>query len=72
MRGNGNALSSPRGAGKRGDKNVVVPSRMGPVASSLLNEIRAAKSRNQWTVHDIAGESVLFLLIMTKCCSLIY
>ncbi|KAL7519511.1 hypothetical protein ACHAWX_004264 [Stephanocyclus meneghinianus] len=62
MRGNGNALSSPRGAGKRGDKNVVVPSRMGPVASSLLNEIRAAKSRNQWTVHDIAGHIIEFCL----------
>lgn len=52
----GNGLSSPRGGGKRGDKNVVVPSRMGPVAAGLLNDIRAAKSRNQWTVHDITGE----------------
>eukprot|EP00804_Cyclotella_cryptica_P009661 CCRYP_011207-RB/>CCRYP_011207-RB protein AED:0.07 eAED:0.07 QI:304/1/1/1/1/1/6/286/934 len=62
MRGNGNALSSPRGGGKRGEKNVVVPSRMGPVAASLLNEIRAAKSRNQWTVHDIAGHIIEFCL----------
>jgi hypothetical protein len=55
MRGNG--LSSPRG-GKRGDKNVVVPCRMGPVAAGLLNEIRAAKSRNQWTIHDISGKII--------------
>ena len=54
MRGHG--LPSPRGGGKRGDKNIVVPSRMGPEAANLLNEIRAAKSRNQWTVHDIAGK----------------
>lgn len=61
MRGNG--LVSPRGGGKRGDKNVVVPSRMGPVAAGLLNDIRAAKSRNQWTVHDITGK----LLTSRKC-----
>jgi hypothetical protein len=61
MRGNG--LSSPRGSGgKRGDKNIIVPSRMGPVATSLLNEIRAAKSRNQWTIHDIRGHIIEFCL----------
>jgi len=58
----GNGLSSPRGGGKRGDKNAVVPSRMGPVAAGLLNDIRAAKSRNQWTVHDISGHVVEFCL----------
>lgn len=52
----GNSLPSPRGGGKRGDKNVVVPSRMGPEAANLLNEIRSAKSRNLWTVHDITGK----------------
>jgi hypothetical protein len=67
----GNSLSSPRGGGKRGDKNVVVPSRMGPVAVGLLNDIRAAKSRNQWTVHDIAGKWPFCDLISLCVCHLI-
>lgn len=52
----GNGIPSPRGGRKRSDKNAVVPSRMGPIAAGLLNDIRAAKSRNQWTVHDISGK----------------
>ena len=53
----GGGLSSPRG--KRGDqaKNAAAVSKLGPVAANLLNEIRAAKSRNQWTIHDIQGKS---------------
>lgn len=55
-----NALASPRG--KRMDKNVNTPSKLGPEASNLLNDIRAAKSRNQWTIHDIKGHIVEFCL----------
>ncbi len=55
-RGRGGGLSSPRG--KRGDatKNATAVSKLGPAAANLLNEIRSAKSRNQWTIHDIQGE----------------
>lgn len=55
-----NALPSPRG--KRVDKNAATPSKLGPEASNLLNEIRAAKSRNQWTIHEIKGHVVEFCL----------
>lgn len=55
-----NALSSPRG--KRIDKNAPTPSKLGPEASQLLNDIRAAKSRNQWTIHEIKGHVVEFCL----------
>mmetsp|Transcript_30357 Transcript_30357/g.54996 ORF Transcript_30357/g.54996 Transcript_30357/m.54996 type:complete len:890 (+) Transcript_30357:227-2896(+) len=55
-----NAMSSPRV--KRVDKNAATPSKLGPEASNLLNEIRAAKSRNQWTIHDIKGHVVEFCL----------
>ena len=54
-----NILSSPRG-GKRVDKNATIPSKLGPEASYLLNEIRGAKSRNMWTIHDIRGHVVEF------------
>ena len=56
-----NLLSSPRG-GKRMDKNPTTPSKLGPEASYLLNEIRAAKSRNMWTIHDIRGHVVEFCI----------
>jgi len=58
-----NPLTSPRGGGgkSRADKNSV-PSKLGPEAAGLLNEIRAAKSRNQWTIHDIQGHVVEFCL----------
>mmetsp|Transcript_16960 Transcript_16960/g.34424 ORF Transcript_16960/g.34424 Transcript_16960/m.34424 type:complete len:973 (+) Transcript_16960:350-3268(+) len=61
-RGRGGGLSSPRG--KRGDaaKNATAVSKLGPVAANLLNEIRSAKSRNQWTIHDIQGHIVEFCL----------
>mmetsp|Transcript_5970 Transcript_5970/g.13564 ORF Transcript_5970/g.13564 Transcript_5970/m.13564 type:complete len:875 (-) Transcript_5970:281-2905(-) len=55
-----NVMSSPRG--KRMDKNATTPSKLGPEASNLLNDIRAAKSRNQWTIHDIKGHVVEFCL----------
>ncbi|KAL7536574.1 hypothetical protein ACHAWF_005502 [Thalassiosira exigua] len=55
-----NTLSSPRG--KRPDKNAATPSKLGPEATNLLNEIRAAKSRNQWTIHEIKGHVVEFCL----------
>jgi len=55
-----NPMASPRG--KRVDKNANTPSKLGPEASNLLNEIRAAKSRNQWTIHDIKGHVVEFCL----------
>mmetsp|Transcript_11132 Transcript_11132/g.24127 ORF Transcript_11132/g.24127 Transcript_11132/m.24127 type:complete len:897 (-) Transcript_11132:327-3017(-) len=55
-----NALSSPRA--KRVDKNAATPSKLGPEASNLLNDIRAAKSRNQWTIHEIQGHVVEFCL----------
>ncbi|KAL3767135.1 hypothetical protein ACHAW5_003154 [Stephanodiscus triporus] len=66
-RGSGNkknALTSPRGAKQQrgADKNVSTPSRLGPEASNLLNEIRGAKSRSQWTIHDIRGHVVEFCL----------
>jgi hypothetical protein len=47
---------------KRADKNAAAPSKLGPEATSLLNEIRAAKSRNQWSIHDIKGFVVEFCL----------
>lgn len=53
-------MSTPRG--KRADKNAPTPSKLGPEAANLLNEIRAAKSRNQWTIHDIQGHVVEFCL----------
>jgi len=56
-----NLLSTPRG-GKRVDKNATTPSKLGPEASYLLNEIRAAKSRNMWTIHDIRGHVVEFCI----------
>ena len=56
-----NPLSSPR-SNRRIDKNAATPSKLGPEASNLLNEIRAAKSRNQWTIHDIKGHVVEFCL----------
>ncbi len=56
-----NILSSPRG-GKRMDKNPSTPSMLGPEASYLLNEIRAAKSRNTCTIHDIRGHVVEFCI----------
>lgn len=56
-----NLLSSPRG-GKRMDKNPITPSTLGPEASYLLNKIRAAKSRNTWTIHDIRGHVVEFCI----------
>lgn len=59
-RGKKNPLSSPRS--KRMDKNAAAPSKLGPEASNLLNEIRAAKSRNQWTIHEIKGHVVEFCL----------
>ena len=55
-----NPMSTPRG--KRADKNAPTPSKLGPEAANLLNEIRAAKSRNQWTIHDIQGHVVEFCL----------
>lgn len=55
-----NPMSSPRG--KRVDKNAPVPSKLGPEATILLQDIRAAKSRNQWTIHDIKGHVVEFCL----------
>ena len=61
-----NAVVSPRGSKQqqRGgpDKNASTPSRLGPEASHLLNEIRGAKSRSQWTIHDIRGHVVEFCL----------
>ena len=59
-RGKRNGLTNPRG--KRGDKNAMVPSKMGPVAANLLNEIRNAKSRTQWTIYDISGHIIEFCL----------
>lgn len=47
---------------KRADKNAAAPSKLGPEATNLLNEIRAAKSRNQWSIHDIKGFVVEFCL----------
>ncbi|KAL9190810.1 hypothetical protein ACHAXT_000516 [Thalassiosira profunda] len=55
-----NPMSSPRS--KRGDRNANTPSKLGPQATVLLNEIRQAKSRNQWTIHDIKGHVVEFCL----------
>lgn len=56
-----NPMSSPR---KRlSDKNASTPSKLGPEASNLLNEIRAAKSLgNQWTIYEIKGHVVEFCL----------
>lgn len=62
------SMSSPRGSkGQQGrggsDKNAsMTPSRLGPEATHLLNEIRAAKSRTQWTIQDIRGHVVEFCL----------
>mmetsp|Transcript_21964 Transcript_21964/g.44037 ORF Transcript_21964/g.44037 Transcript_21964/m.44037 type:complete len:862 (+) Transcript_21964:179-2764(+) len=56
-----NGLSTPRGK-RNADKNAVAPSKLGPEATILLNEIRAAKSRNQWSIHDIKGFIVEFCL----------
>lgn len=56
-----NILSSPRG-GRRMDKNPTTPSKLGPEASYLLNEIRTAKSRNMWTIHDIRDHVVEFCI----------
>lgn len=54
------SMSSPRA--KRNDKNAPTTSKLGPEAANLLNEIRAAKSRNQWTIQDIQGHVVEFCL----------
>jgi len=56
-----NVLSSPRGK-RNADKTAVAPSKLSPEATNLLNEIRAAKSRNQWSIHDIKGYIVEFCL----------
>ena len=57
----GGGPTSPRG--KRADKNAAAQaSKLGPEATNLLNEIRAAKSRNQWSIHDIKGYIVEFCL----------
>jgi hypothetical protein len=56
-----NVLSSPRGK-RNVDKTAVAPSKLSPEATNLLNEIRAAKSRNQWSIHDIKGYIVEFCL----------
>ena len=56
-----NGISSPRGR-RNSDKNAVAPSKLSPEAANLLNEIRAAKSRNQWSIHDIKGYIVEFCL----------
>lgn len=63
-------MSSPRGSkGQQGrgsggaDKNAsTTPARLGPEATHLLNEIRAAKSRTHWTIQDIHGHVVEFCL----------
>jgi len=61
-RGGAGGMSSPRGK-QRGDKNATsAPSKLGPEATALLNEIRAAKSRNQWTIREIRGHVVEFCL----------
>jgi hypothetical protein len=60
-----NAVVSPRGSKQQrggSDKNASTPSRLGPEASHLLNEIRGAKSRSQWTIYDIRGHVVEFCL----------
>jgi len=54
-------FTSPRGK-RNSDKNAVAPSKLGPEATMLLNEIRSAKSRNQWSIHDIKGFIVEFCL----------
>lgn len=56
-----NGLSTPRGK-RNAEKNAAAPSKLGPEAAILLNEIRAAKSRNQWSIHDIKGFIVEFCL----------
>lgn len=68
-KGRGGSLpGAPRGGGggrrpRDGkDAGVGAPSKLGPEAAALLNEIRAAKSRNQWTVHEIRGHVVEFCL----------
>ena len=54
---------SPRSGGRDGrQRSVPSPSKLGPEATHLLNEIRNAKSRNQWTIHDIQGHVVEFCL----------
>ncbi len=57
-------MTSPRGPKQQrsADKSVSTPSKLGPEASHLLNEIRGAKSRSQWTIHDIRGHIVEFCL----------
>ncbi|KAL3811898.1 hypothetical protein ACHAXA_001423 [Cyclostephanos tholiformis] len=59
-----NAVTSPRGPKQQrsADKSVSTPSKLGPEASHLLNEIRGAKSRSQWTIHDIRSHIVEFCL----------
>ena len=55
-----NGLTSPRGK-RNQEKNAAAPSKLGPEATMLLNEIRAAKSRNQWSIHDIMEFPFLFV-----------
>lgn len=38
------------------------PSKLSPEAARLLGDIRAAKSRSQWTIRDVAGHVVEFCL----------
>lgn len=64
------SMSSPRGlkgqqgrGGGAADKNAsTTSSRLGPEATYILNEIRAAKSRTHWTIQDIRGHVVEFCL----------
>ena len=59
-----NIVASVRGPKqpRSAEKNASTPSRLGPEATHLLNEIRGAKSRSQWTIHEIRGHVVEFCL----------
>jgi len=54
--------NTPTSRGKQRDRSGSTPSKLGPEAANLLEQIRAAKSRNQWTIHDIQGHVVEFCL----------
>ena len=55
-------MSTPRG-GKRIEKSSPTPSKpLSPEASNLLDEIRASKSRNQWSIYNLKGYVMEFCL----------